>query len=357
MKSCGAKRINFILLLAAAALALVFAGTSLSRFLFEQEDGIRGSYTNFILEHDGAGQSAILQSRGDENVAYLLVTLRNFQADGAGETAVSARDIVYSFHALNGGSEGGLQDVDESGNIVNAWGDVVMLASETSEDSKNYKVEIADDAGNVLVDGTDEYALATTLDRGDGEEPQRATNQVMLKITRTGELPAEGELREVLTVVLQTQQPYTDVRAFNVSITSSLVSASVEKSEYFGFIEERVDVRVSASFPQETLPEGEEYGAKLFLTVSGGASFDYARFRDEYPSVTAEMREDGSYMLALRPGSDAELYFYRTGSVYEITLAAQINGRTDENGEPEYYRYVSGLYDADGDGIYTVAKA
>ena len=44
------KRINLIVLFAAAVLLLAFAGTSLSRFVFEENDRIRGSYTNFILE-------------------------------------------------------------------------------------------------------------------------------------------------------------------------------------------------------------------------------------------------------------------------------------------------------------------
>ena len=90
------KRINLILLLAAAVLALVFAGTSLSRFVFEENDRIRGSYTNFILEHDGEGQTAILQDDAVEegrSVAFLLVNIRNYE-EGGGDESVSARAIT-----------------------------------------------------------------------------------------------------------------------------------------------------------------------------------------------------------------------------------------------------------------------
>lgn len=347
------KRINLILLLAAAVLALVFAGTSLSRFVFEENDRIRGSYTNFILEHDGEGQTAILQDDAVEegrSVAFLLVNIRNYE-EGGGEESVSARAITYSIRTASAAEA-------EQG-IMNAWGDVVLPAGSVyagETDERQYTLAVADDAGNPLDQNSDEYKNLTSL--GDPETdietpPGPQERSVQLRLERTGNALQDGAT-ETLTVVLETDRPYKDVRAFNVTVTSGLISASTATDEYFGFVQKQVNVRTSADYAGAGAPVNDAgYGAELAVSVSGNAVFDLARFQAEYPSVECSMTSDGAadgirvYTVKLRPGSDVNFNFYTVGDGYTVTLTARVNGKTsyqDEFGnEVAYYPFVSGL--------------
>lgn len=363
------KRINLILLLAAAVLALVFAGTSLSRFVFEENDRIRGSYTNFILEHDGEGQTAILQDDAVEegrSVAFLLVNIRNYE-EGGGDESVSARAITYSIRTASAAEA-------EQG-IMNAWGDVVLPADSvhpgtvTAQDGNpgyKYTLAVADDAGKPLDQNSDEYKNLTSLGDPDTDietPPGPQERSVQLRLERTG-TPLQDGATETLTVVLETDRPYKDVRAFNVTVTSGLISASMATDEYFGFVQKQVNVRTSADYAGAGAPvNGAGYGAELAVSVSGNAVFDLARFRAEYPSVECSITSDGAangirvYTVKLRPGSDVNFNFYTVGSGYTVTLSATVNGKTsyqDELGNTvEYYPFVSGLGSGAG-GVFTV---
>ena len=351
------KRINLILLLAAAVLALVFAGTSLSRFVFEENDRIQGSYTNFILEHDGEGQTAILQDRDGGKAAFLLVNIRNFEEGGE---AVSARAITYSIRTAS--------EAEAKNGIKNAWGDVVLPAGSVyagETDERQYTLAVADDAGNPLDQNSDEYKNLTSLGDPDTDietPPGPQERSVQLRLERTG-TPLQDGATETLTVVLETDRPYKDVRAFNVTVTSGLISASMATDEYFGFVQKQVNIRTAPDFSRADLAEDSEYGAILTFTVSGNAVFDLARFRAEYPSVECSMTSDGAadgirvYTVKLRPGSDVNFNFYTVGDGYTVTLTARVNGKTsyqDELGNTvEYYPFVSGLGSGAG-GVFTV---
>lgn len=362
------KRINLILLLAAAVLALVFAGTSLSRFVFEENDRIRGSYTNFILEHDGEGQTAILQDDAIEeglSVAFLLVNIRNYE-EGGGDESVSARAITYSIRTAS--------EAEAKQGIMNAWGDVVLPADSvhpgtvTAQDGNpgyEYTLAVADDAGNPLDQNSDEYKNLTSLGDPDTDietPPGPQERSVQLRLERTG-TPLQDGATETLTVVLETDRPYKDVRAFNVTVTSGLISASMATDEYFGFVQKQVNIRTAPDFSRADLAEDSEYGAILTFTVIGNAVFDLARFRAEYPSVECSITSDGAadgirvYTVKLRPSSDVNFNFYTVGSGYTVTLSATVNGKTsyqDELGNTvEYYPFVSGLGSGAG-GVFTV---
>lgn len=357
------KRINLILLLAAAVLALVFAGTSLSRFVFEENDRIRGSYTNFILEHDGEGQTAILQDDAVEegrSVAFLLVNIRNYE-EGGGDESVSARAITYSIRTAS--------EAEAKQGIMNAWGDVVLPAGSVyagETDERQYTLAVADDAGNPLDQNSDEYKNLTSLGDPDTDietPPGPQERSVQLRLERTGNALQDGAT-ETLTVVLETDSPYKDVRAFNVTVTSGLISASTATDEYFGFVQKQVNVRTSADYAGAGAPvNGAGYGAELAVSVSGNAVFDLARFQAEYPSVECIMTSDGAadgirvYTVKLRPGSDVNFNFYTVGDGYTVTLTARVNGKTsyqDELGNTvEYYPFVSGLGSGAG-GVFTV---
>ena len=342
-----ARRYNFIVLFAALVLALVFAGTSLSRFVFEENDTISGSYTNFILTHNGEGQTAILQSRmqagsGSTNVAYILVDFSNFEVDASGEHSVAQREIQYSLRTPT---------ADEMQNgIYDAWGEVVMTASELqATQSENYSVSLANDAGEPLDDDSLEYAELTTL-----AEKAEDTKSVLLRIERTkGETLAPG-VYETLTIVLETQEPYIDRRVFNISVTASLISlGSLVSDEYFGFNAYRVSVRTAADFTDEPLHNGAAYGAALTFTANGGLIFDAARFADAYPNiiVTPALGENGySYTFFALPGSEIDLYFYTAADSYSLTVSAKVNGN-DKN-----YEHISGVGKDKGSFVFLVLE-
>lgn len=343
-----ARRYNFIVLFAALVLALVFAGTSLSRFVFEENDTISGGYTNFILAHNGEGQTAILQSRMQEggsstDVAYILVDFSNFEVDSSGELAISQRNIKYSLRTPN--------EEEWSAGITDAWGEKVMETSELqATQSKNYTVSLANDAGEPINDTeSPEYAELTTL-----EEKVQDTNSVLLRIERTeGETLAPG-VYETLTIVLETQEPYIDRRVFNISVTASLISlGSLVSDEYFGFNAYRVSLRTAADFTDEVQYNKADYGAALTFTASQGLIFDAARFADAYPNiiVTPVSGENGySYTFFALPGSEIDLYFYTAADSYSLTVSAKINGN-DKN-----YEYISGVGKDTGDFVFLVLE-
>ena len=342
-----ARRYNFIVLFAALVLALVFAGTSLSRFVFEENDTISGGYTNFILAHNGEGQTAILQSRmqagsGSTDVAYILVDFSNFEVDSSGELAISQRNIKYSLRTPN--------EEEWSAGITDAWGEKVMEASELqATQSKNYTVSLANDAGKPINDASPEYAELTTL-----EEKVQGTNSVLLRIERTkGETLAPG-VYETLTIVLETQEPYIDRRVFNISVTASLISlGSLVSDEYFGFNAYRVSLRTAADFTDEKQYNKADYGAELTFTASQGLIFDAARFADAYPNiiVTPVSGENGySYTFFALPGSEIDLYFYTAADSYSLTVSAKVNG-SNEN-----YQHISGVGEDTGNSVFTVLE-
>lgn len=342
-----ARRYNFIVLFAALVLALVFAGTSLSRFVFEENDTISGSYTNFILAHNGEGQTAILQSRmqagsGSTDVAYILVDFSNFEVDSSGELAISQRNIKYSLRTPN--------EEEWSAGITDAWGEKVMEASELqATQSENYTVSLANDAGEPIDDDSPEYAERTTL-----EEKVQDTNSVLLRIERTEGAPLPSGARETLTIVLETQEPYIDRRVFNISVTASLISlGSLVSDEYFGFNAYRVSVRTAADFTDEKQYNKADYGAELTFTASQGIIFDAARFADAYPNiiVTPVSGENGySYTFFALPGSEIDLYFYTAADSYSLTVSAKVNG-SNEN-----YQHISGVGEDTGNSVFTVLE-
>ena len=342
-----ARRYNFIVLFAALVLALVFAGTSLSRFVFEENDTISGSYTNFILTHNGEGQTAILQSRmqagsGSTNVAYILVDFSNFEVDASGEHSVAQRKIQYSLRTPT---------ADEMQNgITDAWGEKVMEASELqATQSENYTVSLANDAGEPIDDNSLEYAELTTL-----AEKEEDTNSVLLRIERTEGAPLPSGARETLTVVLETQRPYIDRRVFNISVTASLISlGSLVSDEYFGCNAYRVSVRTAADFTDEKQYNKADYGAELTFTASQGLIFDAARFADAYPNiiVTPVSGENWySYTFFALPGSEIDLYFYTAADSYSLTVSAKVNG-SNEN-----YQHISGVGEDTGNSVFTVLE-
>lgn len=63
---------SLIMLLIAAVLAAIVAGTSFSRYVFDSEDNIVGSFTNLYFSHNGQGTTALMEPvyNGDGITGY-----------------------------------------------------------------------------------------------------------------------------------------------------------------------------------------------------------------------------------------------------------------------------------------------
>ena len=99
------KRYKIVALAMAFALFVALACTSLSKFVFRQEDYIVGSYTDFVISHDGEGQTAVLQSiedtEGYNYEGYIALSVSNFT-----ENKFSKRDVEFSLRAPTVGKYG-----------------------------------------------------------------------------------------------------------------------------------------------------------------------------------------------------------------------------------------------------------
>ena len=82
------KLISLILLLVLALLAALVAGTSVSRYVFDRDDTLQGSFTNLYFSHNGEGATAIMQEQGESYVGYISLTAFNSKSGN-----ISARHI------------------------------------------------------------------------------------------------------------------------------------------------------------------------------------------------------------------------------------------------------------------------
>ena len=107
------------MLLILALLAAVVAGTSVSRYVFDHEDNISGSFTTLYFSHNGEGATAIMEKQGDNSyIGYISLTAFNHTGGH-----VSARQIMYNVRALESG------DVKEGNTIEDEWGTPQTLSN------------------------------------------------------------------------------------------------------------------------------------------------------------------------------------------------------------------------------------
>ena len=85
------------MLLILALLAAVVAGTSVSRYVFDHEDNISGSFTTLYFSHNGEGATAIMEKQGEVDSYIGYISLTAFNHTGG---HVSARQIKYNVRAL-----------------------------------------------------------------------------------------------------------------------------------------------------------------------------------------------------------------------------------------------------------------
>ena len=361
---------SLIMLLIAAVLAAIVAGTSFSRYVFDSEDNIVGSFTNLYFSHNGQGTTALMEPvyNGDGITGYegyISLSAFNWQVI-EGEQQTSARHIQYKVRALTQNEiTNGLHDM---------WETEIPLENDTAkENSLKYKQVTpdysydknldADSDGIITVGDFDngqgyqvteegEVTLAFGSDAGDGD-PVQDTRTDMIKIMRDG---SEFNAAEEFYIVVEIVSPYNQIMVFTVNASTRLISVAAtdinNPDSHFGYDEVALNIKTARNYVysysngSENVSVNSSKPAKVVLTwtTTGSTSviFDEGRFfadtegnftqlQNDYTSGASwqngwyvETSEDGKTVtltLYLPQATDINLYFYVPES-YTCTISA-----------------------------------
>ena len=313
-KSVRAKKTKYSLtaLIAVLCILVTFACVSISKFVLTDKKELVGVYTDFVLSHDGNGQTAVIQSdKNGDLTGYISTTVSNFT-----EEKVSKRDVKFSMRAPT--------DAEiQAGVVSDAWG----VRHGLFEASKYYEVSIVDETDNEIT-ATSE---ATTL-----KANVRNSSNLLLKIKRKANadavMPAEGT--EQLSIILETNLPYRDLQVFTINTTMARLSVGVFSDVYNGFTRETVNLKSATQFVRDSSFTSEvSYLATVEFALSGDVAFDYARFEETYGFAPVYEKDLNKYIFNIRAGADVNLYFY-VGGKCEVKVFATIDdGNSTVNGE------------------------
>lgn len=294
---------KLIFLFAALSVLIAFACVSVSKFVITDKKELVGTYTAFVLSHDGEGQTAVMQTdKNGETTGYIVVTVSNFK-----DEKVSKRDVRFSLRVPT-------KDELEATKVTDAWGAEHALAA----DSKYYDVTIVDENDEELTD----TSAATLLSAN-----AKNSSSLLLKIKRkaTADKPMASDETERISIILQTSEPYKDLQVFDVNTTTARLSVGVSSDVYQGFTRETVNLKSATEFIRlpATLVTGAPYLATVEFALSGEVVFDAARYRETYGDVPAYDQANNKYTITVRSGADVNLYFYVRGSC-SVTVSATI---------------------------------
>ena len=320
------------MLLILALLAAVVAGTSVSRYVFDHEDNISGSFTTLYFSHNGEGATAIMEKQGDKDSYIGYISLTAFNHTGG---HVSAREIEYNVCALES------KDVKDGNTIEDAWGTPQILSNpQAISNSEHYSVNVVGAA-----DG-----LSLGKDASDGADPQEASRTDILTITRTDGGNSIDSTPESFYIVIKITEPYSAIYVFLVNASTSLVSVGAtsvnDPGSHFGYAETEVRIQTARNY-KFTYTENNtkvESSAPAKVTLTWNSSiepviFDSGRFAqsaegniDRLDSLPTDgnwqkgwyIASNGSEVtltLFLPHGSDLALYFYVPQS-YTCTVTA-----------------------------------
>ena len=341
---------SLILLLILALLAAVVAGTSVSRYVFDHEDNISGSFTTLYFSHNGEGATAIMEKQGDKDsyIGYISLTAFNHTGGHA-----SAREIKYNVCALDS------DDVKDGNTIEDAWGTPQTLSNtQAIENSYNYKVE---------AEGSAEGGLLLGKDASDGADPQEASRTDILTITRTDGGNSIDSTPESFYIVIKITEPYSAIYVFLVNASTSLVSVGAtsvnDPGSHFGYAETEVRIQTARHYEFTYTEDNTEVvssaPAKVTLTWKSSTPviFDSGRFAqsaegniDRLDNLPADGNwQKGWYIqssenevtltLFLPHGSDLALYFYVPQS-----YTCKVTAHFWNDGDKEYeYSAVAGV--------------
>lgn len=310
---------KLIFLFAALSVLIAFACVSVSKFVITDKKELVGTYTAFVLSHDGEGQTAVMQTdKNGDTTGYIVVTVSNFT-----DEKVSKRDVRFSLRVPTA-------DELKATKVTDAWGAEHALAA----DSKYYDVTIVDENDDVLTD----TSAATLLSAN-----AKNSSSLLLKIKRkaTAE-PMASDETERISIILQTSEPYKDLQVFDVNTTTARLSVGVSSDEYQGFTRETVNLKSATEFIRSpaTPDLNASYLATVEFALSGEVVFDAARYRETYGFAPVFNSEQNKYAVTIRSGADVNLYFYVRGNC-TVTVSATIADGSAAHGEEK----VSGVND------------
>ena len=293
---------KLIFLFAALSVLIAFACVSVSKFVITDKKELVGTYTAFVLSHDGEGQTAVMQTdKNGDTTGYIVVTVSNFT-----DEKVSKRDVRFSLRVPT-------EDELNATKVTDAWGAEHALAA----DSKYYDVTIVDENDEELTD----TSAATLLSAN-----AKNSSSLLLKIKRKATAkPMASDETERISIILQTSEPYKDLQVFDVNTTTARLSVGVSSDEYQGFTRETVNLKSATEFIRspETLVAGASYLATVEFALSGEVVFDAARYRETYGFAPVFDPEQNKYAVTIRSGADVNLYFYVRGNC-SVTVSATI---------------------------------
>lgn len=310
---------KLIFLFAALSVLIAFACVSVSKFVITDKKELVGTYTAFVLSHDGEGQTAVMQTdKNGDTTGYIVVTVSNFT-----DEKVSKRDVRFSLRVPTA-------DELKATKVTDAWGAEHALAA----DSKYYDVTIVDENDKELTD----TSAATLLSAN-----AKNSSSLLLKIKRkaTAE-PMASDETERISIILQTSEPYKDLQVFDVNTTTARLSVGVSSDVYQGFTRETVNLKSATEFIRspETPVAGASYLATVEFALSGEVVFDAARYRETYGFAPVFNSEQNKYAVTIRSGADVNLYFYVRGNC-SVTVSATI----EDGSAAQVEEKVSGVND------------
>ena len=285
------KRLLAFILIAVSLAGVVFAGTSLSKYLLQKDETIEGTYTDFRLSHNGDGQSIAMTEMDGNSVGYLNLTVRNEEGG-----YVSPRDITFAVRSPTPAEIA-------AGYVSDAFGNHIEL----HETSANYTVDFLDVTGDIIKDG-DKILL---------EKDILSEVSFHLKITRSGVISTESE---GLCVIIETAKPYQTVLVFHVRCAAQDLIFNTSESTHFGFRQVALNVRSIVRYHGFDSPNLNP--AEIILKADG-LTFDELRFRESSDLTYTFDRTQNTVTIRIPEGSDLNLYFYReTGSASSIQLVS-----------------------------------
>lgn len=390
---------SLILLLVVALLAAIVAGTSVSRYVFDSNDNIVGTFTNLYFSHNGDGTTAIMEEEtpGGDYVGYISLTAFNYETDSNGTTHVTPRQIQYRFVGI------GTIGLNTDNTFTDDWGTTYQLDGEFVDNSYNYSFEPVDESGgngyDTSASGGEPYDRCslggqTTTDAAGEEVGVQASDTNMIKITRNA---YAGDLTDTETfyIIIEITSPYQEYAFFEVDASTSLIavanSGTNSNDNYFGYdqltlniqtareygytTESSVDVdsslpamvtltwtsQTAVIFDSDRLITDTEGNFTALTSVLTPPSTDGGSFTGTWPSsggwyaVSATTTTEGTttatttVTLFLPQASNLNLYFYVPES-YTCTIAAWFYDNNTDTVANGIYTYTE-IAGADGDRV------
>lgn len=341
---------SLIMLLIAAVLAAIVAGTSFSRYVFDSEDNIVGSFTNLYFSHNGQGTTALMEPvyNGDYITGYegyISLSAFNWQVI-EGEQETSARHIQYKVRALTQNEiMNGLHDMweteiplendtakENSSKYKQVTPDYSYDASEDTNSDGIITVGNFDDGQGYQVTSGGVVTLAFGSDAGDGD-PVQDTRTDMIKIMRDG---SEFNAAEEFYIVVEIVSPYNQIMVFTVNASTRLISVAAtdinNPDSHFGYDEVALNIKTARdyvySYDNDTndVSVNSSKPAKVVLTwtTTGSTSviFDEGRFfadtegnfkkytQTEHNALTGASWQNGWYVVTSKDGKTVTLTLY-----------------------------------------------